>query len=241
MRNTILTLMVVFIGLSMSAQDIKVKAVYETTLHIEMPEGIKLDFDIPKKRVTQFKMDIKGGEMSYVQDLEYKDPNASNNGRGRRFRMGGGNSPSEVYVNTDDNLMLERVNFFRKEFLVSDTITDYKWKVIPTEQRDILGYTAMRAILQDTSKNVEAWFTPQIQASFGPEKYGGLPGLILAITIDEKRVVLAKSVDIAGVEPTLVIPTEGKKMSKTDFEKLKEKKMKEMRQNWGNSRRFRVR
>jgi len=221
-----------FISVISFGQSGKVK--YETTVHIERPEGIPTTVDIPKKRISKYELTFADHKSLYVKDTEYKDPEEDN----RRRRWRGSNKPHFIYRDSESNSGVEQVSFFKKEFLVSDdTLADLSWKLVPTEQRDILGYTAIRAILNDTTKVVEAWFTPQVPVSSGPLNFYGLPGLILALTVDEKRVILATEVEISDVAVDIVKPSEGKKMNREDFIALKEEKTEEMKKMWGGSKR----
>jgi GLPGLI family protein len=72
----------------------------------------------------------------------------------------------------------------------------------------------------------------------GPDVYTGLPGLILAIDIDDKNVILATSVDLTPPqESNLVKPKEGKKISQKEFDQIlaeKEAEWKEVQENRGS-------
>ncbi|MGY6560115.1 MAG: GLPGLI family protein [Nitritalea sp.] len=57
------------------------------------------------------------------------------------------------------------------------------------ETKEILGYSCQKAILPNEfgftdqdSGDIIAWFTPEIEAPLGPNRYTGLPGLILEIS-----------------------------------------------------------
>lgn len=89
----------------------------------------------------------------------------------------------KVYTNLEENRNVTTKDFMGKMFLVQDSLKDYKWKVTG-ESKMIQEYMCIKATYtNDTSMNVEAWFTPQIPISIGPRNYGGLPGLILELTI----------------------------------------------------------
>lgn len=218
--------------LNVYAQSIS-KVSYESTIHIEHSNEIPSNIDLPSKRVQMFDLIFNEDQSLYVKDLEFKDPNMDEHSR--RWRRG--DKPHELYHDFSKNEQKERVSFFRKEFLVSDSIENLQWKIAADEHRDIHGYTTMKAILVDTSKMVEAWFTPQIPASVGPEIYHGLPGLILAVTIDENRVILATKIELGISDVKIEMPTKGKKMKKAEFTVLKEEKSAEMKKMWGNSKR----
>lgn len=77
-------------------------------------------------------------------------------------------------------------------FLLVSTLENgaYTAWVITDETKEISGYLCVKAIRMDIdidAKNdnrkspVIAWFTPELPFSFGPQNYGGLPGLILEL------------------------------------------------------------
>jgi len=204
---------------------------YEFTQHVEPPE------DRPqrkaRKRVMQYDLTFTKEQSIYEKDTEFEDPNADERSR-RWWRQ---NKPHVIYYDHKEEKTVEQVNFFKKDFLLSDTIETLQWKIVASEQRDILGYTAMRAILKDTSRMVDAWFTPQLTYSVGPSDFYGLPGLILAVAVDEEKVMLAKSITLSEETPSIDIPKKGKKMNRTDYEKMREEKTAEMKKNWKNSSR----
>ena len=94
-----------------------------------------------------------------------------------------------------DNLMY--YNQENKEFLSETLVLDHpviiskkpiEWEILNDETKLINGYLCKKAIgkrakVNDTEliKNAEfiAWFCPDIPLSFGPERFYGLPGLIL--------------------------------------------------------------
>ena len=61
----------------------------------------------------------------------------------------------------------------------TDTPT-FSW-TLTGEKKVTSGYEAQRATWQFRGKSYEAWFTPSIPISAGPNFFGGLPGLILEL------------------------------------------------------------
>ena len=116
-----------------------------------------------------------------------------------------------------------------KLFLVNTDLRTLKWK-ITGEQDTVAGYTCMKAVLQNDTNNVVAWFTPQIPVSAGPKDYGQLPGLVLKLDIrNGKHVYRASSVDLKPLQSdAIVIPTKGKEVTDEEFKQLRRDKMKEM-------------
>ena len=142
--------------------------------------------------------------------------------------------PEEIfYFHSEQQKSIQQRSLMGRTFLVTGT-TPLKWK-ITSDTKEILGYTCTKAIAGDSAQ-IAAWFTPQIPAFFGPEKYNGLPGLILEVSIDNgQRQILATKVDLSPVETAISAPANGKKVTSEQYAKLMEKKMKEMRQEFGGS------
>lgn len=63
---------------------------------------------------------------------------------------------------------------------VVDDFFDWNWK-ITDEEKNINGYLCKKAITRIQGYYFEAWFTQDIPISVGPEKFDGLPGLILYV------------------------------------------------------------
>jgi GLPGLI family protein len=113
-----------------------------------------------------------------------------------------------------------------RDYLVEGDIPAFKWKIL-NEIREIQGFLCMKALTSDPVKDVPvyAWFTDQIPVPGGPEGYGGLPGMILALEIGPDGVFIeATKVDL---ESTAVISfpkkAKGKKVDVTEYqEKVKE-------------------
>jgi GLPGLI family protein len=80
-------------------------------------------------------------------------------------------------------------------------------------------------------KIITAWYTPQIPISNGPEKYHGLPGLILEIN-DGKKVMVCTEIQINPKKAIKITePTKGKKVDQKTFTAIKIKKQKELMEN----------
>lgn len=65
-------------------------------------------------------------------------------------------------------------------FLYQEDLPDFKWE-ITNEEKEIMGYRCNSATCSFRGREYTAWFTQEIPLSFGPWKFGGLPGLILEI------------------------------------------------------------
>lgn len=62
-----------------------------------------------------------------------------------------------------------------------DKKIEINWDIIPHSTKDILGLSCKRAEAVYRGSKIVAYFTEQIPTSFGPDKFIGLPGLILEV------------------------------------------------------------
>ena len=113
------------------------------------------------------------------------------------------------------------------KFLIEDEMKKYKWKIL-NEIKEIEGYLCMKAETVNSIKEqtVHAWFTDAIPFQGGPEGYGGLPGMILELDINNgDAIITATKVDLETRVDKLPIPKKmkGKKLDKAAYEEKLEK------------------
>lgn len=139
-----------------------------------------------------------------------------------------------LYKNLSDNNSIEQQEFFGKIFLINGELDAFPWK-LTTEQKVVLNYPCTKAVFQDSTNNIVAWFTSQIPVSNGPEGFGQLPGMILELDVDEgQQTFVAESVVFETLsEENLAAPKKGKKVTPEEFETITTAKMKEMQAEMG--------
>ena len=79
-------------------------------------------------------------------------------------------------------------------------------------------------------KIVTAWYTPEIPVNQGPDKYWGLPGLILEVNDGTTVILCSKVVLNPKTKTEIKAPTKGKLISQKEFDETSLKKMQEMRE-----------
>lgn len=126
--------------------------------------------------------------------------------------------------------MVEARRFLGRTFRVTRERPSFGWR-IGAEQADHLGYTVMKATAEHDSTAVEAWFTPQIPVPGGPASYGGLPGMILVLSVNDGQTQYqATEVALQEMEAGLIRPPEdGDEVSYEEFEQLVKERLEEMR------------
>ncbi|WP_266367963.1 GLPGLI family protein [Tellurirhabdus rosea] len=110
-----------------------------------------------------------------------------------------------------------------KTYIIEDSLRTPKWKIL-NQLKDIAGYVCMKAETFDPVKNqkITAWFANDLTIPAGPERYYGLPGLIMELDINDGDVVItALNVEFKDVKKDLTLPKlKGKKIKDADYEKL---------------------
>ena len=111
-----------------------------------------------------------------------------------------------------------------KKFLIEDEVPHYKWKIL-NEIKEIEGYLCMKAETYDPVKDqtIYAWFADGIIFSGGPEGYGGLPGMILELDINNGDVIVtATDINLTSDKVKLPIPKKmkGKTVKMKEFDEM---------------------
>lgn len=132
-----------------------------------------------------------------------------------------------IHKNLDDKIIYEEVYLDRK-YLVTDSLVTYDWK-ITKDNKEIQGLNVYKAMATTPDKRfgVIAWYCPKLNTSHGPEKYWGLPGTILELTIfhlDQNSVYesiqfITTEINLSSEEKVL-LPKRSKRISKSEYNKL---------------------
>jgi GLPGLI family protein len=124
----------------------------------------------------------------------------------------------------EKNRTYDGVHVVGKNYIVEDSLYIVKWKV-NNELKEVAGHLCMNAFWRDTVKDqdIVAWFALDIPTSGGPERYCGLPGLILEIDINAGAMVIsADKIDLRNVSTELepAKKLKGKKIKETEYQAL---------------------
>lgn len=156
-------------------------------------------------------------------------------GAAARLKMGSASRKDQetqlgVYVNQDEGVSIESMDFMGRAFLISGELPEYEWK-LTGDQSEFLGFTVQKATAVQDSSSIEAWYTSEIPASGGPGLFGGLPGMILTVSIDEGQIAYsATEVKLDGLgDEVIEVPTEGDEISREDYEQIVVEKLDEIK------------
>ena len=107
------------------------------------------------------------------------------------------------------------------------------WKIL-NDMKEVAGHVCMNASWEDTLKhqNVIAWFALDMPISGGPERFCGLPGVILEVDVNNGAMVItADKIETTPPGANLELPQKikGKKIHEADYREMLHKYMEEKR------------
>jgi GLPGLI family protein len=214
-----------------------------------------------KKRMSEpqsFNLFFDQTQSLYKKEEKLDSPQGGREGGFIRF---GGGDGSVTHTDLAARKQTSQQELFGKTFLVSKNMKQREW-TFTGESKQIGQYTAYEAtyvykkgqtsfkmsfenrnkeeekereVLEKVPVTVSVWFTPDIPVSAGPASYFGLPGLVLMVQ-DDNRVLVCTEVQMNVQDKTkLEAPKKGQAVTQKEFSKIREEKMKEMRERYRNN------
>jgi len=236
----VLATMTLFLPCLVFAQSTEGVVTYTETIKmkIEVPEG--MNEEEFRKMVPSEQKASKILVFNAQESLYSDAPDQAPGGTDATFNSEGedGNVRMDFKIQRPENYQyrdiangkrIESTEFFGRFFLINEEPKRMKWKV-SAGQKQLAGYLCQKAVLQDTSRQVEAWFTPQIPVSIGPGEFADLPGLILELSMNNgDRTIVAEKVELKTLDKKAIVkPTKGKAVTREEFTKIRDEKLKEM-------------
>jgi len=252
MRKLVLFIPAVLLVTFLTAQQKEGKVIYARTIQMEIhiDDNDEVSQMLPKTRTDKFELTF-GNNQSIWKHVEEEEDNEELGGNGMQIRMMGPGQNDIVFYDFTNAKKVEQREMFDKKFIVTDTIQKLTWK-LTGETQTILGHVCQKAIAQNVGKRMQmtmdngkmertemtdtsmitAWFTADIPVPAGPEMQGQLPGLILALDMNNGRMAY-KAVDISPKADLALIkePAKGKKVTPAEFTEERNKMMDEMQKN----------
>lgn len=210
------------------------KVVYEEVAKIEIHldgDAAALAASLPKERKSQKSLVFNENASLYTnvkQAEASEDAMAESGGMMVMVRMQ--EPDNKMYTDFAGKKQIEQREFMTRMFLIEKELGVSDWK-ITGNTKDIIGYTCQEAVREpNDSTRIVAWFTPAIPIPSGPAEYLNLPGLVLAVDLDNgRRTLTAKTIEPMEVDNKMLAkPKEGKKTTEAEFKKIVDEKMKEM-------------
>ncbi len=152
-----------------------------------------------------------------AEEEERPDPFENNNGFRMVKRIG---SDDICFTNFNTQLQVQQKELGDKQYLIQDTVRQPAWK-IEQDTMLILGHVCRKAVLQNRNNQVvTAWFAENITPPAGPEMFGGLPGTILNLSINNGEMTYTALSISDKINPKqLQAPRKGVAITREEFDK----------------------
>lgn len=229
---------------------------YETkvNMHRNIPaERADMKAMIPEFRTTKQQLFFNDNESLFKTVIEDEDEQPMSVGGGSgTFTVRMGSPNTELYLNQSANTITSKQELGGKNYLIIDSIKMAPWK-FSDQVKTIAGYECRMAYYTRTdtipmmvigsasadapkrqpqirTQEITAWYTDKIRPFLGPERFNTLPGVVLAIDINNgERVIVARKVEIRELKKNeLKAPSSGTKITQEEFNKLLQEQMKQM-------------
>lgn len=231
-----LTLAVTLMALGIGAQtptNIQGVITYEEVIKMEINmDSLPMDIRglFPSEAKTEMLLHFNEHTSLYEPSAAVEEEESSElEGEGGIVIRMGVSSEDKCFKDLVRNQMVQQVDFMDRTFLIEEEIEKREWKMTGGQQM-IAGYPCMEATCLVDGNPLTAWFAPSIPIASGPDAYGGLPGMILAVSMNNgERTITAKSVVMKEIEKgKLTKPTKGKKLSSKEYDEMVLRKTEEM-------------
>jgi GLPGLI family protein len=258
-----LVVLVIMITANISAQDFQGVATYKSKRQVDVKlDSTKMDSEMQKRVMEMmkkqfektYKLTFNKEESIYKEEEKLDKPQAASGNMVMVMVNTGGSDV--LYKNTQEERFSNKNDVFGKIFLIQDQLKKQDWQ-LGSETKNIGEYTCYKATMKreiEVSSNmsengetkaeakpekkeitITAWYTPQIPINNGPESYWGLPGLILEINDESQTIICSKIVMNPKDKMEIREPGKGKKVTQKEYDKILEKKMKEMNERFQRS------
>lgn len=147
-----------------------------------------------------------------------------------------------LYKNLVNQTFEQNKVLYDQKFIIADTIPNIDWEILPSFTEQILNFNTIKAVANYEGNYIEAWFAPDILIENGPGQYGGLPGLILKLTLQRtdsantntKEITYYVAKKANQIEPkSIVKPKGGKIVSAQEYDEIYEEIMKKIKEMYG--------
>ncbi len=244
MKNFTILVIALVLSSTIEAQSVSVIE-YQETMKLdltEMSEQLQvlpkamLDM-IPKSQSFEKELLFDSNKSIYrtKKGAKPEDMNMESGGGSIMIKFHQDDTEDILYTSLEENMTIHQKGIMGKSFIVSDEVKKKEWK-LTNEKIKYLDYECQKAVIETEDGLVVAWYTSQIPTQSGPAKYNGLPGAILMLSIDDGALeIKATKVSINSMDSAaLTAPSDGKKVSQKEFDKINEEKMKEQKEMYGN-------
>ena len=131
-----------------------------------------------------------------------------------------------IYRDRDKSETFDIMTLLNKQYVIQDSILCQNWK-IKNDMKEVAGHICMNASYYDPIKGKEviAWFALDLPVPIGPDRYCGLPGMILEINEANGAVVYTATTVLLSNEKIEIEKPVVKKKRQTITQREHDKKV----------------
>lgn len=210
--------------INISSQSLKINYREVLTMTMQLNQNGVVTTKTISTTTKDTQLSYKNGESLYETISEAKTETNSENSW---LKMDMFIADPKVYKNKNKNELISEDFILDKKFLVVDTIYNYNWQ-ITNEADSIIGFKCYKASCMVPMGIATAWFCPEIPINDGPLQYGGLPGLILKLEVQNNVITAIGLQQTSDTQFNIEKPEKGKKIKREKFDELMAQKMRQM-------------
>lgn len=248
----IFTLLTLFLSVATFGQNFSGKVTYQKKEVLKMKNS-KPEHDTPefKERLEAINKSME--KTHFLEFTQYESIYTEEEKLPTTFKQANGEIVStsmragwsKIYKNLKENYSLMDM----EDYIVKDSLHNSGWE-LSTESKKIGNYVVYKATKifnpkklvddrEETSNLLSmidkkepesiiytAWYTPEIPIPNGPEKFGGLPGLILELHTTN-RIYLCSEIILNPKKTFEIKAPKGKTISQQEFDKMNDERTKE--------------
>jgi GLPGLI family protein len=249
-KHTFFTLAIFLVALTLQAQNFQGVATYKSHRKVDLKldektsKNPEIERQIQEQLREQFQQEytlkFNKNESLYKKNEKLAKPNPIASG----IQITVNDGSDLIYKNIKDNRFTNQTEIYGKQFLIKDSLKSNHWE-LADETKNIGEYTCFKATFNEEyttqtinsdgeldsvtkERTTTAWYAPQLPISNGPADFYGLPGLILEINDGELTLVCTKIIINPTEKVEIEEPSKGKEVTQDEFDKIIEKKNKEM-------------
>jgi GLPGLI family protein len=234
----------------------------QTEIKSDDDKQFKKMFEEAMKKASEktFSLSFNKTESIFEEEQKLEPQGKSTGGVSVSVSMSGA---GKKYMNQKEKKQVFEGEIFGKEFLITDELKNWNWSLKEETKKigDYLCYKAEAIVkvteaekaeyekyLKNKAKQktvffemkepkdniVTAWYAIDIPVNHGPDKYAGLPGLILEVNDTNVTILCSKVILNPKDKVKIKAPTSGKVISQKDFDKEEKAKMESLQDENGN-------
>jgi GLPGLI family protein len=235
MKKLVLLPILVLLAHLAAAQQTEGRVLYEAkaNLHRMLPkEREAMKSQIPEFRTSKNELYFTANESLYQPYVDDEEEAAATGGGGGGMMMFRG-AQGKTHLHFGTTTRTEQREVMGKEYLIVDTLRTLPWK-FSEETKQIKGYTCKKATMtreeRNRTQNITVWYTDAVFVTAGPDRFYGLPGLVLSVDINDGEIAInALEIELKTLKKNdLKVPTSGKKVTEAEFRDAMREQMKGM-------------